>query len=141
MRSRSQGGVHTSLTRTSLTPGTVIAAFSTSPGMLFALGPLDIRRLGRRRLPAEIEIIAMFVLARHPLPLFRLDRRGREPALQRRLESMPRQGRAFDAHRESLDAGQRLEALDIVLQRFGRLTRLAAGDARVELRKERSRFG
>jgi hypothetical protein len=53
---------------------------------------------------------------------------------------MPRQGRAFDAHRESLDAGQRLEPVDIVLQRFGRLTRLAAGDARVELRKERSRF-
>src|SRR5207248_6546211 len=101
----------------------------------FALGPLDIRRLGRRRLPAEIEIIAMFVLARHPLPLFRLDRRGREPALQRRLESMPRQGRAFDAHWESLDAGQRFETVDIVLQRFGRFTGLASDNARVEWRR------
>src|SRR5207248_3997230 len=38
MRSRSQGGVQTSLTRTSLTPGTVSAAFSTSPGVLCATG-------------------------------------------------------------------------------------------------------
>ena len=38
MRSRSQGGVHTSLTRTSLTPGTAAIAFSISPGMLCATG-------------------------------------------------------------------------------------------------------
>ncbi len=38
MRSRSQGGVQTSLTRTSLTPGTEATAFSTSPGMLCATG-------------------------------------------------------------------------------------------------------
>src|SRR5207237_1940212 len=58
-------------------------------GIVFALRPFDVRGLRRRWLRAEIEVIALFVLARHPLPLFGLDGLAAETALQRRLESMP----------------------------------------------------
>ena len=45
IRSRSHGGDHTSLTRTSLTPGTAAIADSTSPGMLCATGQAGVVRV------------------------------------------------------------------------------------------------
>src|SRR6266851_4435514 len=68
--------------------------------------------------------------------LFRLDRGAGEAGFQRGLEGMPRQGRALYPNGIRLDAGQRLEPLGILLQRFGQLDGAAAGNAGMELREQ-----
>src|SRR6185312_2099062 len=61
--------------------------------------------------------------------------------LERRLEGVPWQRRAFDPGRIGFDAGQRLEPIHVILERIRRRRRVAAGDLAVEALEERRGLG
>jgi hypothetical protein len=67
-----------------------------------------------------------------PSHAFRLHRLAEGAAFDGGLHSVPGERRAFDADRVGLDAGQRLEPVGVLLERLGKIGRLAARHLGVE---------